>query len=174
MSPLLLKEGNFNKKKTYQNETISFCTKGADSDSTILSSQGSIFKTLVKNTKAEGVRKVKNFTLNVTTSYEQVTDSDHQERENLPLVFALIYVPNDQQPLNLSPSSPDFQTLYGSNNYVLLYGVCNTGKQTSLRTRLARNLNAGDTIVLKIFNPNANDIKNLTFYASLNYAIAYN
>ena len=157
------KKPYYKKKKTYQNETISFCSKGQDPDATILSSQGSIFKTLVKNTKAEGVRKVKNFTLNVTTTYEQVTDTEHLAKENLPLVFALIYVPNDQQPLSLTPSAPDFQTLYGSNNYVLLYGVCNTGKQTSLKTRLARNLNAGDTIVLKIYNPNTNSLKNFTF-----------
>ena len=163
----------YKKRKTYQNETTQFCTTGQNPDQTILSANGSIFKTLVVNTKAEGVRKVKNFTLNVTTSYKQNV-TDENIKEMMPIVFALIYVPNEQQPLNLTPNNADFQTLYGTNNYVILYGVCNSGKQITLRSKLARNLNAGDSIVLKLFNPNENPLKDLSFYASLNYAIAYN
>ena len=140
---------------------------------------------MVANTDAQGVRKVKNFTLTLTANYNDYADNKYIEGDEeinnltatndiLPLTYALIYVPSQQTDLPLNASSPAFKNLYGINNYVILSGTIDKNNTICVKSKLARNLNAGDSIKLKIHNGTGKQIKDVFIYATLNYAISYN
>lgn len=114
---------------------------------------------LVPPLNAQGVRKAKNFRFQFLCS------------TNIPVAFVLVYVPEGTQPQPLNMNSiPNTASLYEPNQNVILQGYSYPG-QTIFRTRLARNLNAGDkiTLVYRIFD--APDGAR-PFVVSLNYAIS--
>lgn len=129
---------------------------------------------MVGNTDMQGMRKAKNFTIHFDTT------------SNIPLVFALVYVPGGTTPQEMSSGTfAQTASLYEPNQNVILSGiVLNTSPQLTFRTRLARNLNSGDFIALLIkpldkatWQPIGEE-KQPDFYTpsvaiSLNYAISY-
>lgn len=155
----------------YSNETTSLAT-------TLPASQAGksiVFANLVKGIDQQGIRKVKNFTLRVTHGCPT------------PLFFALVYVPAGQTASALKygtwtqQAGTEPASLYEPNQNVIMCGTIDTGSATfptqasTFRSRLARNLNSGDSIALVIgqgFTPTGqNDPFNLAL--TLNYAICF-
>ena len=150
----------------YSNETY---TQSVASNSGLLGDwNNSIPLNLVPATQTAGMRKAKNFTLSM-----QYTPFD------APVAFALVYVPEGQepQPINRaawSTSETAPTSLYEPNQNVILQGLLPTtcNGRLEFRTRLARNLNSGDTIYLVL-----RSIDDFTeapaFSCQLNFAICY-
>ena len=126
---------------------------------------------LTKSTDILGTRKAKNFTLSLLTN------------SNVPLVFALVFVPEGTIPSSIAVGneiegdSPKYllsASTYNPNQNVILTGI--VGGQSStverFKTRLARNLNSGDRIIL-VIQPLGASEEDYNILACLNYAIAY-
>lgn len=120
--------------------------------------------TLIQALDAQGMRKAKNFTLNVMTEI------------NSPVYFALVYVPEGTKPSAITlPTTEGPKSMYEPNQNVILQGIINpaTGAITK-RTRLARNLNGGDKIDFIAASLTAPDPpQRNAVLVSLNYAITY-
>ncbi|KAK8860734.1 hypothetical protein M9Y10_012399 [Tritrichomonas musculus] len=132
--------------------------------------------TFIEPVLTQGVRKAKNFTLTISASCYKVTaDDDNQRIQYLPMLFALVYVPNGFNPLSLDITLNESIELYKANKYLILQGLLENGKIKKTYSYLARNLSAGDKICL-IIKPiaSAEMQATLKFNAILNYAIKYN
>ena len=120
--------------------------------------------TLISSVDAQGTRKTKNFTLLFVFAGP------------VPLVFALVYVPQSQQPSTLMLGAADGPVaLYEPNQNVIMSGYITPQSNTAptFRTRLARNLNSGDRICLVVKAVTDVDINNVGLGIMLNYAISY-
>lgn len=116
---------------------------------------------------AGGVRKCKNFTLNLYTA--------------TPAYWALIFMPQGVTPADLDWALPAAMednvqpaaTLFEPNQNVIMSGITDNSSQVQrYKTRLARNLNQGDHIVF-IFKPISTVAQDEAVALSINYAIAY-
>lgn len=119
---------------------------------------------LISSVDVQGVRKAKNFTLKMI--YGGTT----------PLVWVLIYVPEGQQIGKLSYGSASAPaSLYEPNQNVIMSGyLIPTYQQAQVyRTRLARNLNSGDSIYIVIKSAAGGAISKQFIGINLNYAITY-
>lgn len=123
---------------------------------------------LSASTPVLGTRKAKNFTLTI------VTDSD------VPFFFALVFVPQGTEPGSLTASSSVDEgvllasSLYEPNQNVIIsgsFGGPNSAVER-FKTRLARNLNSGDSIVL-IFKNLVIGTADTHVAIMCNYAISY-
>lgn len=152
------------KTAKYSNETFNF--QQAISEYT----EGANYPVIVSaSTDVLGTRKTKNFTVNFLSS-----------SEDIPFLFALVYVPQGTNPAGLRWGST-FQdgylisaSLYEPNQNVILSGITagfNQGVITK-KTRLARNLNSGDKLVF-IFRPLGTFTSPIVISGSVNYAISY-
>jgi hypothetical protein len=97
---------------------------------------------LVPGSNAQGVRKAKNLTVKFVTTTLHV-----------PLIFAVVYVPEGVNPgtLTLSVGTPSAPlSLYEPAQNVIMYGQLVTQPQSpqQFHTRLARNLQSNDSIYL--------------------------
>lgn len=126
--------------------------------------------TIVPSTAVYGTRKAKNFDVQITTG--AITT---------PVVAALVYVPQGTLASNLnvssfSPEGPN--SLYEPNQNVIGQFVIpatpdgTSQSVTRFKTRLARNLDSGDSIVL-IMAPVASMEAGSQICATVNYAIKY-
>ena len=122
----------------YSNETFAFAN-------TMLSSNpGQYLIVLTKQTDILGTRKAKNFTLSLVVA------------QDLAVVFALVFVPQGTNPSAIEIGTEIDQgvlvsdSLYDPNQNVILQGVSAglSSGVTRFKTRLARNLNSGDSIFL--------------------------
>ena len=123
-----------------------------------------ISASLISSVKSQGMRKAKNFTLKFIYS------------GTVPLIYVLAYVPEGQHPSTITLGLPDqVASLYEPNQNVIMSGyICPGANQAQVaRTRLARNLNSGDSIQLIIANCTSTAIQNQTLGVCLNYAITY-
>lgn len=95
-------------------------------------------RVLVDNCSCQGMRKAKNFTLSIITEAP------------VPVNWALVYVPEGNDPsLIAAPNSDHSISLYEPNQNVIMAGqIINSANVITRRSRLARNLNSGDRIVL--------------------------
>lgn len=127
---------------------------------------------LIADSNVQGVRKCKNFELSLCGAAWGNTDNP-----NTPVVWALVYVPEGTEPTALrfgelnNPAS-----LYEPSQNVIMSGIW-PATQTSnykVKTRLARNLNSGDSIYL-LLRPGApmEEGADKAVVVNLNYAIAY-
>ena len=123
---------------------------------------------LVPAAPVAGMRKAKNFTLSMQYSGFQC-----------PIAFALVYVPEGQAPQQInraawSESSTAPTSLYEPNQNVIMQGLLpvTSNSRQEFRTRLARNLNSGDTIFLCL-RPIQDINATAQFTAQLNFAICY-
>lgn len=121
---------------------------------------------LIAPVNSQGMRKCKNFTLHIETN------------SGIPFAFALIYLPQgrdilQQQLLFGGLNNP--VSLYEPAQNVIMSGVVNReSPQLTFRTRLARNLNSGDSVVLLLRQlALSNEEVQVLIYAALNYAITY-
>ena len=112
---------------------------------------------LIPPTDIQGTRKVKNITLRIGASTTTVTN----------FIFAVVYVPDGTVPNGLSTSEDEnFGSLYEPNQNVIMSGMFagqlavpsetlsdSAVSPSTFRSRLARNLNSGDSIVMLIASP---------------------
>ena len=128
----------------------------------------------IPSTPVLGTRKVKNFTLTLAHSGTETTT------DNI-MFFALLYIPEGTAPQQINfgkgwdtdnPVILNTHSLYEPNQNVILQGFIDTKQVYRFKTRLARNLNSGDMIVLA-FAPFKDYDANAFFSYTLNYAMAY-
>ena len=161
--------GKAYKRISYSNETTSFntttvITAGATPNFPSFgegaSNMGLVLVAPVTN---QGKRKCKNFTLSISTKGNSV-----------PLVGVLVYVPEGTNPstLLIGNASQSGASLYEPNQNVIMQGFLDDAQVYRFKTRLARNLNSGDTIQL-IWKPFNTFSENCFFSYTLNYAMSY-
>lgn len=126
--------------------------------------------TVTPSTTLQGMRKAKNFSIEFGTN------------STLPIGWALCYLPQGANAGAFLPSvaetngAPEqtstFVEMFANSQWVISNGTIVAGAITRFRTRLARNLNNGDQIIMFIFNPQG--LGEHQIYVSGNYAIKYN
>ena len=128
--------------------------------------------TLVAPAQIQGTRKVKNMTLSVASTGNTV-----------PLLCAIVYVPQGTLASDLTPGPAGLNgaSLYEPNQNVIMQFVMNPiggqGEGSNVqvfRTKLARNLDSGDSIVFVAVPATATAAaNNVTIVGTFNYAISY-
>lgn len=120
---------------------------------------------ICQNTDVQGVRKVKNFYLEMAFHSDAIG------------YYALIYEPAGQQANTLIQAGPNQAVdIFQPNQNIIFAGtILDSGSDIKRKTRLSRNLNSGDSIVLIIYlmNPTAAAI-NIVTQGVINYSICYN
>lgn len=160
----------------YSNETYNFTdalTVNSPSTKTVA------WSTVISAIDQQGVRKCKNFELTLTGGPFYSTTSD-QPTEAVPLFWALVYVPQGTQPSEINIGSYEAPaSLYEPNQNVIMSGVW-PGDLTApyvKRTRLARNLNSGDSIAFVVAVPSFKSDDSIKYdkniAMTLNYAISF-
>lgn len=146
----------------YSNETTNFFNNYSISGGASLQT-GKI--PLIVQTPVQGMRKCKNFTLSICCA------------SDVPILFALVYVPQGTNPSDLNIGTADNPTsIYEPNQNVIISGVIPKDLTTPVvkYTPLARNLNSGDQIFLVLRSASTfPETFNLALYCQLNYAITY-
>ena len=127
-----------------------------------------------------GTRKVKNFTLRLCaeqTMYDQL-NPQAQTFDRARVAFALVFVPEGTNPSTIQfGAGNQAASIYEPNQNVIITGIIDSNQTYSFKTRLARNLNAGDNIALvlgDLTSLQANgDSTNTPVTMSCNYAISF-
>ena len=163
------------KKRKYQTITTQlFCDD--DTLNSLHQTGGTYSAVLVKNSSTQGVRKAKNFTLQISTNYD-IDEPPYKEDQKYgtgPISFALVYCPCNQNSLTLQSSSTKQSLLYPIPKNVILSGFILDNTVTVFKSDLARNLSAGDSIQITLYNSTGFSISDVNIAFSLNYAIAFN
>lgn len=134
---------------------------------------------IISSTNISGMRKVKNFTIELNPAFQAATTAQGSlDPINVPYVWALIYVPEGQDPSpNFANSGVGGGSLYEPNQNVIISGTGLTNTPLPRKvTRLARNLNSGDRIyfVMRLsVEPYNIAASRLTISLGANYAICY-
>lgn len=101
-----------------------------------------------------GTRKAKNFTLRIcpeATLIEQKVGGNTFERSRV--AFALVFVPEGTLPSAIKfGANTSAASLYEPNQNVILSGLVDSTQTYTFKTRLARNINSGDTIALVLYD----------------------
>jgi hypothetical protein len=150
----------------YSNETVSGTAGGA------INAGATVGTVLLAPINAQGVRKLKNPTLRIAMT---------APTPPWPILWALVYVPEgfpaealklDYGGVNTLPPS-----LFEPNQNLIMSGVMpstGTAEPITYRSRLARNLNSGDSISLLVRAISGEeDITSVAFVYHLNFAICY-
>lgn len=151
----------------YSNETTN-----ASGSFTIADGNQQVEMPMIAPSNVQGTRKCKNFELSLCGGPWQDTDS-----ELTPISWALVYVPEGTQPGGIRQGALGTPaSLYEPSQNVIMSGIwpANLTSNYKVKTRLARNLNSGDSIFL-ILRTAADlaDGANKSICVNLNYAIAY-
>jgi hypothetical protein len=151
----------------YSNETVSFTTgPGAT-----IAQANTVSVVMVKATETQGVRKMKNPTLKFTC-----TPTDPL----VPILWALVYIPegfpDTALKLRFGASPDEPSSIFEPNQNVMISGILpaiGTSGTETFRSRLARNIQSGDKIVLLFLNPMADASVTVGINCVLNYAMCY-
>lgn len=146
----------------YSNETFTFA------DELSFAPLKTYAAAFVPATTIQGTRKLKNFTLSFNTNLQ------------VPVLFALVYVPEGTQPSDISYGGlvqTDLvpSTLYEPNQNVIMSGTIG-GPNYSVgryKSRLARNLNSGDQIFIVLRSIDESNTVTGSVIVLLNFAIAF-
>lgn len=164
------------KSVKYSNETFAFIA-GIDN-----STQGtygfSVNEIVPAPSNVLGTRKVKNFTINILVEETLTKSSGEADAfDRARIAWALIFLPEGIQPSTLNFGNQGTPlSLYEPNQNVIASGVCDSNQTYRFKSRLARNLNAGDTIVFvmrDLQSPDANEEVITLAAVSINYAITF-
>lgn len=129
---------------------------------------------LVEPTQLQGTRKAKNMLLSISTVGNTV-----------PLLCAIVYVPQGTEPSDVgfaTEASRSGHSLYEPNQNVIMQFVLNPVKSDTnvgsdvqtFKTRLARNLDSGDSIMFVYAPAFASDNQmTVKIAGTFNYAISY-
>lgn len=115
----------------------------------------------------QGMRKAKNFSLKLFMPNMGTGETPQPGG----LVWALVFVPQGTTVQDLHLGNTASASIYEPNQNVIMSGVACSNQLVNAKTRLARNMNAGDAIYL-VFQSYDNN-NNYSVGAVLNYAIAY-
>lgn len=131
--------------------------------------------TMIPASDVQGLRKVKNFTISISQS--PTTNSQGVVQFASSFIYALVYVPAGTTANAITIGSGNAAaSLYEPNQNVICSGVCDSASgQLRISSRLARNLNSGDSIAL-VFRPThttGTEGNNTRASVTLNFAIAY-
>lgn len=158
----------------YSNETYNF--EGTIPDNTP-ASKFETFATMISAIDQQGVRKCKNFEISLTGA---PFENGQTTFENVPIFWALVYVPQGTTPSHINLGTAQAPaSLYEPNQNVIMSGVWpgNLKAPYVKKTRLARNLNSGDSIALALavpsFRPENDGTYEKTIAVTLNYAISF-
>lgn len=126
-----------------------------------------------------GTRKVKNFTLRFLSEETLIKDSDSEiiDTVRAKIAFLLVYVPEgtSASTIQFGNNSPAL-SIYEPNQNVIMSGLIDSNQTYSFKTRLARNLSAGDTIALILVDltqPASGNSTNSDITFEINYAISF-
>ena len=125
---------------------------------------------IVASAAAQGKRKCKNFDINLACRSATAAD-----QEGSLIYYALVYVPAGTTAATLNATSGS--ELYTPAANVLAAGIYDVAKGTGfrVRTRLARNLNAGDEIQLVLRGTNYGaSVNTVNLSGVITYVVAYN
>lgn len=125
-----------------------------------------------------GTRKAKNFTLRICAQETRVIRESETGYKRSMIAFALVYLPEGNLPGSIQyGNGSTSQSLYEPNQNVILSGIVDSTQVYTFKTRLARNLNAGDNITIQFMDLTINDQDNQTILTPLavtcNYAISF-
>ena len=124
-----------------------------------------------------GTRKAKNFTVRIKANNRLFTPSEGEPQLQTPnLFFALIFVPEGNSPSPVRIGTNAMVSAYEPNQNVIISGVVDDSQVYSFKTRLARNLNAGDQIGLIITDTafvQPGNRATTHILVSVNYAVAF-
>ena len=168
------------KTTKYSNETfLASINVGSDSPAV---GDGTFYQTnlLVLPSNLSGIlgtRKVKNFTVRIKADTRLFTESG-QEAVQSPtnLFFVLAFVPEGNDPSNISVGNGSMVSAYEPNQNVIISGMVDDTQVYSFKTRLARNLNAGDQVGIFIKDTTfvePGDKAKTHLVVSVNYAVAF-
>lgn len=160
-------------RKKYSNETSSFSNTASATGENI-----SVNVPLLVNSDhpMQGMRKIKN--LKLSLNFSEIHSSVTEEYTKNPIYWALVYVPQGTQPqaLNVTDAAASF---YEPNQNVIMQGIQTSDNETkTYSTRLARNLNSGDSIYLCVASKylhtiTAEEVIQTVVSALLNYAVTF-
>lgn len=152
----------------YSNETTN-----ASGDFTIVDGNQHLFLPLIAPSNVQGTRKCKNFELSLCGS----TWTGENVPDGVPISWALVYVPEGTQPGDIRQGALGTPaSLYEPAQNVIMSGIWpgNLTSNYKVKTRLARNLNSGDSVYLILrASINQPDGAQKSVVVNLNYAIAY-
>lgn len=132
--------------------------------------------TVIAASANQGIRKVKNCRVSISPIITQTIDGT-STNVIIPCRWALVYVPEGQNP-NVLSTGEGITSLYEPNQNVISSGTLISGYIPSTKSsRLARNLNSGDRIMLLMTFATPTQIEPDTLSMAINvnvsYAIAY-
>lgn len=165
------------KTAKYSNETFGYYGI-INNDSGVLGNRGSLVIPVVPPASPLGMRKVKNMTLRLCAEKTMITVGETSTFERARVMFALVYVPEGTNPsaINIG-SAQNALSIYEPNQNVIMAGLVDSEQTYSFKTRLARNLNAGDMIYLILGDLTTTQVLGSTLQTPatvlLNYAIAF-
>lgn len=102
-----------------------------------------------------GTRKVKNFTVSFICDHSRIFRPNADELERpAQILWALVFVPEGTNASEINPTTTLMQprSLYEPNQNVIMAGLITSQNMCRFKTRLARNLNAGDSIQMVLYN----------------------
>ena len=131
--------------------------------------------TMIPASDVQGLRKTKNFTLNISQS--PTTNAQGVVQSTSSFIYALVYVPAGTTANAITIGNGNAAaSLYEPNQNVICSGVCDSASgQLRISSRLARNLNSGDSVALVLRPTYTTGTEGNITRASvtLNFAIAY-
>ena len=131
----------------------------------------------------QGMRKIKNITFNLLMHPDPYLGTEiTNDNFNPNFYWALVYVPEGQGVGSSVPTDQTnaFASAYEPNQNVIMSGVGQFNSPLTRKTRLARNLNSGDTVHLIIItsigdaDTTAQQDTGFWLTGTINYAICYN
>lgn len=126
--------------------------------------------TLIDPDNSQGLRKVKNLTFTIHLDTQAFT-------KPFLVAWAIVFVPQGQSAGNILMGSSDqkVSSIYEPNQNVIMSSFMDPNRVSRYRTRLARNLNSGDSIQLVVQTRSYETSSDSIFCDfMLNYAICYN
>ena len=110
--------------------------------------------TIVNPTNVEGMRKVKNISiqLSFSTLYFDPNDEQFKYTENQQILWAIVYVPKGSEPGEINEANGIF---YSPPQFIMASGIYDCeqpGNSSRIFTPLSRNLNPGDGIAF-VYKP---------------------
>lgn len=127
--------------------------------------------TIVNPTSVEGMRKVKNISIQLSFSslYFDPNDQQFKYTENQQILWAIVYVPKGSEPGEIKIENG---ILYSPPQFIMASGIYDCeqpGNSSRIFTPLSRNLNPGDGIAF-VYKPRQL-LYNGQINAVINYAI---
>lgn len=123
-----------------------------------------------------GTRKCKNFTLRIYAHETTSLLSGNSTHLRSSVAFALVFIPEGTEASVIQFGSDSAKSLYEPNQNVILSGLLDSSQVYTFKTRLARNLNAGDKIALVCYDlyvPQEGATTTTLLAFSCNYAISF-